>query len=125
MNRNPNVCPPPADLADEVAELRAQLAEANETLEAIRQGAVDALVVSGPAGDRVFSLEGVETPHRLLVEEISEGALLLSRQGAILYANSRFAQLANTPLEQVIGFPWGHFFPTPDHSRLETLLHAA
>jgi len=117
--------PDQGDLAAEVAELRTQLAEARETLEAIRTGAVDALVVSGPAGDHVFSLEGAETPYRFLVEEISEGALLLHPDGTILYANARFAELVNAPLEQIIGLPRNGFFPPADHPGLEQSLHAA
>jgi hypothetical protein len=73
----------------QLAEVRAQLAEAKETLEAIHTGGVDALVVSGPAGDRVFSLEGAETPYRSLVEEINQGALLLRPDGTILYTDGR------------------------------------
>jgi len=39
-------------------ELRTRLAEAEETLEAIRNGDVDALVASGPSGDRVLHSRG-------------------------------------------------------------------
>jgi PAS domain S-box-containing protein len=117
--------PSSADRAAEVAELRAQLAEARETLEAIRTGAVDALVVSGPGGDRVFSLEGAETPYRSLVEEINQGALLLGPDGVILCANARFAQLTGTPLDEVIGSHCRRFFPPAEYSRLESLLGAA
>jgi PAS domain S-box-containing protein len=125
MNRKHGSPPPPADLAAQLAETQARLAEAEETLEAIRTGAVDALVVSGPTGERVFSLEGAETPYRSLVEAINEGALLLRPDGTILYANARFAELANQPLQQVIGSPCHRFFPPADHSRLERLLAAA
>ena len=125
MDSQENPHPPPDDLAAQLAEAQARLAEAEETLEAIRTGGVDALVVAGPTGERVFSLQGAETPYRLLVEEINEGALLLRPDGTILYANARFAQLAGSPLEQVIGSPWRRFFPPAEHPRLETLLKAA
>lgn len=114
-----------ADLALEVAELRRELAEAQETLEAIRCGGVDALVVSSPAGERVFTLEGAETPYRSLIEEINEGALLLRSDSTIVYANRRFAQLANVPLEQVIGSSWRRFFPEEQYPRIESLLRKA
>ena len=116
---------PPADSAAEIAELRIQLAEAKETLEAIRTGAVDGLIVASPGGNRVFSLEGAETPYRALVEEINEGTLLLDPKGTILYANARFAQLVNTPPQQIGGSPCHRFFALADHSRLENLLQAA
>ena len=38
-------------LLAQIAELRARLDEAEQTLEAIRSGDVDALVVSGPRGE--------------------------------------------------------------------------
>ena len=43
-----------------IESLRARLQEAEQTLQAIRTGEVDALVVSGPAGDQVFSLRGAD-----------------------------------------------------------------
>lgn len=113
------------ELSAENQELRAQLSEANEALEAIRTGTVDALVVSGPAGNRIFSLSGAETPYRALVEEINEGALLLRRDGTILYANPRFAQLARTASEQIAASQWRRFFLPCDHGRLEKLLKVA
>ena len=45
---------------ERIAELEARLAEAEETLQAIRTGQVDALVVSGPDGDQIFALEGAD-----------------------------------------------------------------
>ena len=45
-----------AQLIAENEALRAQLAEATATLNAIRRGEVDAIVVAGPAGDQVYTL---------------------------------------------------------------------
>ncbi|MHC1764648.1 MAG: ATP-binding protein [Verrucomicrobiia bacterium] len=123
--RTKRVRPIARDTTPEITELRAQLAEAKETLDAIRSGAVDALIVSGPDGDHVFSLESAETPYRRLVEQINEGALLLRVDGVILYANARFAHMAKTPLGQVIGSPWHRFFSPADRPRLDDLLRAA
>jgi PAS domain S-box-containing protein len=111
------------DLTAEIGELKARLAEAEETLHAIRNGEVDALAVSGPAGDQIFTLEGAETPYRILVEEMNQGALMLIPNGTILYANSRFAALSKTPLEQVIGASWQQFFPPDSQSVLGTCLN--
>ena len=65
----------------ELEELRQRLQEAEETLDAIRSGEVDALVVSGPSGEKVFTLEGAEHPYRVLVESMNEGAISLSLDG--------------------------------------------
>ncbi len=117
--------PSSPSLARQNAQLQARLAEAEETLRAIRQGEVDALVVAGPKGDQVFTLQGAETPYRFLVEELNEGALLLLPEGTILYANTRFAQLADVPLHQVIGASWEWFFDPADLPRVKALLQAA
>ena len=92
-----------AGLVAENAELRARLAEAEETLEAIRTGAVDALVAAGPQGEQVFTLQGAETPYRLLMESMNEGAATLSPDGTILYCNRRFAEMTGIPAEQIVG----------------------
>src|ERR1043165_8299044 len=102
------------------AALRARLAEAEETLRAIAQGEVDALVVAGPEGDQIFTLKGAETPYRLLVEAMNEGALTLIDQGQILFCNSRFAQMVKKPLEKVAGSNWAHFRSEEQTSELQS-----
>jgi two-component system CheB/CheR fusion protein len=47
---------PQQDLIQEVKDLRGQLQDAQDTLEAIREGAVDALVVSGSSGEKCIPL---------------------------------------------------------------------
>src|ERR1700680_4704948 len=86
---------------ERIAELEARLAEAEETLQAIRTGEVDALVVAGPDGDQIFSLEGADHAYRLLVEDMQEGAVTLDRDGLILYANRQFAAMMKTPVESI------------------------
>src|SRR5947207_2803468 len=71
------------DVRRTVRELQARLDEAEEVLRAIRAGHVDALVVSGPDGDQVYTLTGAEHPYRVLVEAISEGAVMLNASGTI------------------------------------------
>ena len=70
----------------------AGLQEAEETLDAIRSGEVDALVVAGPEGERVFTLRGAEHPYRVMVESMNEGAISLALDGTILYCNGAFAR---------------------------------
>jgi signal transduction histidine kinase/CheY-like chemotaxis protein len=85
-----------------IAELEKRLQEAEDTLDAIRLGHVDALVVQGPEGEQVFTLKGADHRYRLLVETMTEGALLVASDGTILYANSQFARLLDRPLETII-----------------------
>jgi len=85
--------------------LRERVSELEETLRAIRSGEVDAVVVSAPAGDQVFTLQGAEHPYRLLVETIDEGAATLSNDGTVLYSNRSFANIFDAQLERFIGSP--------------------
>jgi PAS domain S-box-containing protein len=87
----------------QIEDLRLRLDEAEETLSAIRRGEVDGLVVSGPKGDQVFTLKGAERPYRFFVEAMMEGAVTLSLDGTILYCNSRFAKMVETPYQKIVG----------------------
>lgn len=49
-------------------DLRRRLEEAEETIRAIRSGAVDAIVVEGTAGLQVYTLEAADRPYRVFVE---------------------------------------------------------
>src|SRR3954447_2127801 len=89
--------------AESISDLKLRLAEANATLDAIRSGAVDALVVHGRKGPQVFTLKGADHAYRLLVEAMSEGAATLDTRGRILYSNARLAEMLATPLEKVLG----------------------
>ena len=102
----------------EVVQLRARLAEAEETLRAIRNGEVDAVVGGDRQGSQVFTLEGAEHPYRLLIQSMNEGALTLTADNMILYANQCFARMVNCPLEQVIGSSLRRFLSTQDWARL-------
>ena len=64
-------------LIAENEELHSRLAEAEETLIAIRSGEVDAIVVSGSKGEQVYSISSAETPYRTFIEEMNEGAVTL------------------------------------------------
>jgi PAS domain S-box-containing protein len=92
-----------ANLEAELARLRLRLAEAEQTLEAIRAGEVDSLVVEGPDGLRVYALEGASNSYRVLMESMHEGAATLNEQGVLLYCNSRLAQMLDAPLQRVMG----------------------
>ncbi len=92
-----------ADLSREVEELRTALQEAHATLDAIREGAVDALVGPGTSGEQIYSLINSDKPYRILLEEMSEGALTVTPDGLVLFSNKRFARMVNSPLNKVIG----------------------
>lgn len=111
-----------ARLADAEETLRARLAETEETLRAIRHGEVDAVVVAGRQGDQVFTLEGAEHAYRLLIESMNEGALTLTADKTILYANQCFARMVKCPLEQVTGGSFRRFISVADRATLRLLM---
>ena len=102
-----------------------RLAEAEETIRAIRAGEVDAVMGADSAGPQVFTLNGAEHAYRVLIESMNEGALMLTAGGIILYANQRVAQMIKTPLELVIGNPFRRFLTAPSRAALQPLLKSA
>lgn len=114
-----------AGYLEEIAALRARVGEAEDLLRALGRGEVDAIVSAGPAGDQVFTLEGADRPYRLMVETLPEGALSLTSDGAILYANARFAELVGADLDQIIGASITGFVAPHDAARLGDAMQRA
>jgi two-component system NarL family sensor kinase len=106
----------------QITDLLARVAELEETLRAIRMGEVDAVLVSGPEGDQVFTLQGAEHPYRLMVETIDEGAATLADDGTVLYANRSFAEIFEIALEKFIGAPLNDFVFGEDRELLARLI---
>jgi PAS domain S-box-containing protein len=111
-----------ARLRAEIQSLRAQLEESQETLRAIREGEVDALVVSTPEGERLFTLQGGEHPYRALIEQMREGAATLTPEGVIHYCNGRFAEMLKLPLERIMGGRMEDFVAPADRVLLAAML---
>jgi two-component system, NarL family, sensor kinase len=112
----------PSRSSRDVTDLQARVAELEETLRAIRTGEVDAVLVSGPQGDQVFTLQGAEHPYRLMVETIDEGAATLADDGTVLYANRSFAKIFDIALEKFIGAPLNDFVFGEDRELLAQLI---
>jgi PAS domain S-box-containing protein len=98
-----------SDLIKELDELRQQLAEANETIEAIRTGQVDALVVQNDKGRQLYTLKSADLTYRVFIEKMNEGAVTLNREGIVIYGNSQFAKLVDIPLSSAIGVSLADF----------------
>ena len=99
------------ELAAELDDLRARLAEAEEALGAIRNGEVDAVVVTGGRGEQVYTLRGADRVYRQLIETMSEGAATLSADGVILYCNGCLAKILGQPLDRVLGTTLRSYLP--------------
>jgi len=109
------------ELREQIEELREQQTSAQETLQAIRRGEIDALVVQTDQGERIFTLEGVDYVYRLLVEQMGEGAATVSSLGIILYSNQKFATLLGYSLEKVIGCQLEKFVSPKDFPKFKII----
>jgi diguanylate cyclase (GGDEF)-like protein/PAS domain S-box-containing protein len=102
--------------------LRARLAEAEETLRAIRQGEIDALVVQdGSSGPELFTLSSADRPYRLFVENMRDGAATVSPSGIVLYANHRLRELLGRDLAELIGSPVASLVVDGDRAALRAI----
>jgi len=101
------------------------LEEAEQTLRAIRYGTVDAFVVEGPEGHRVYTLEGSDLPFSTLVERMQQGAAMLDSRGCIVYCNLSLAQLVGMPREAVVGKLLEEFVLSADQPSYRSLLQRA
>ena len=110
------------DLLEKVEELEQRLAEAEETLRALRSGEVDAVVASGPQGDQVYTLTGADQAYRMMVQNMAEGAITVTREGLILFSNEQFARMLEIPLERVTGSSLHDLVVTKDATVLAALL---
>jgi two-component system phosphate regulon sensor histidine kinase PhoR len=99
------------ELEQEISELRSQLEEANDTIEAIRTGQVDALIVKDKKGHQLYTLKSADQTYRVFIEKMKEGAVTLNNKGIILYSNSRFASMVGMPLAKVIGLHFETLVP--------------
>lgn len=82
-------------LKGEISRLHEKISELTEIIGAITTGSADALVVKHPSGRQIYTIEAANDAYRIMVEEMNEGALSLSREGLILYCNRRFTELLN------------------------------
>jgi PAS domain S-box-containing protein len=113
---------PPGEGGGEVAQLRTELREARETIEAIQGGGVDSLVI-GPAGqEQVYSRAGADRTYRLVVEAMSEGAATVSPRGVILDANPRLSLMTGRRGSELVGTPVLDLIPEPHQAEFTRLL---
>jgi len=114
-----------AQLLEEIEQLQLRLGEAEQTLEAIRRGDIDALVVTGPQGEQIFTLAGAEHIYRVIVETMNEAGLTVAPDGTILFCNQRFCDLMKTPIQEALGRKVSAFAARPQQPPLKVLLKDA
>jgi PAS domain S-box-containing protein len=99
----------PRQLDTEIEVLRQRLEEAEETLRAIRQGEVDALVIESSEGEMIYTLTTADYPYRLMIDEMNEGAVSVSPDSIILYSNRNFGMIVGLTETNATGVPFGDY----------------
>lgn len=102
-----------------------RLEEANDTIQAIRSGEIDALIVKGDDGHAIFTLHTADRSFRIFIEQMSEGAVTLNQSGIILYANSSFATITALPLDKIIGHSFEQFIHETDLPKWNRIVQTA
>jgi len=102
--------------------VRDRLREAEATLEAIRTGQVDALVVAGPGGEQTLTIEGATHPYFVLLNAMGDGAALLEPVGVILFGNRSFGDIAGAPVETLRGSMFQQLLVSAQRSSFEEFL---
>jgi len=121
---NASRLPREKELLRVLEELYGGFLEARETLSAIRRGEVDAFLVSTDEGEKIYTLSTAEHPYRVLIEQMREGAALVSADGTVLYSNASFARLLAMPLERLMGESIHTFVDPADAAEFRRMLEA-
>jgi PAS domain S-box-containing protein len=95
--------------------------EAGATLDAIRTGAVDALVVGG---EQVVMLDSAQRFYQAAVDRMQQGVVIVGAQGEIAYANQRMAALLGAQRERLAGSSLLKLAHNRDQAILKSVLTA-
>ncbi len=110
---------------DETAELKRQLTETEETLEAIREYLVDAFVIRKADGQHVVTLTDANFPYRMMVESMNEGAITLIPDGTIFYCNPCFTSMVRMDPDKLIGSNFRDLIVPDDQLAFDEMLLGA
>lgn len=99
-----------------------QLKDAMESIDAIKTGNIDGLIVTNENALQVYTEKSADKPYRILIEKMHEGAVTVSENGTILYSNSYFANMVKRPLQKVIGTKFEKFIDDSAKEQLKAIL---
>ena len=106
-----------------IEELENRLAEAEQLIDAIKAGEVDAFALNKNNEPEIFTLQSGDFPYRVLVENFGEGAVTISENGLIVYTNGYFHNLLKLPYERVIAGSIFDFIHPDSKETFENLFH--
>ena len=94
---------------------------AGATVEAIRNGSVDALVVGG---DQVVMLDSAQRFYQAAVERMQQGVIIIGAYGEIAYANQRMSSMLAMGKERLLSMSLEKLVVNGDRGALQSLLEA-
>jgi PAS domain S-box-containing protein len=109
-------------LRQEVAQLRQQLQDAEDTIQAIQDGRVDAFVVARNAAERVYTLESGVGPYRILVERMQQCAVTVTPDSTVLYVNCRSSSLLDRAPAELVGSSFRALVADPDRAQFDAVI---
>jgi PAS domain S-box-containing protein len=114
-----------AALLAENTDLRARLAETEDTIRAIRSGDVDALVVEGTAGPQVYTLQGVEAETNRfrgeMLAQVSDAVVAVDDEERIVYLNAAAESLYGFAASKVLGRTLSAIYDSQWHDAADEL----
>src|SRR5688572_6803669 len=108
-----------------IEELENRLAEAEQLIEAIKAGEVDAFAVRSENQSEIYTLQSGDYAYRILVENFSEGAINITEDGLIVYSNKYFHELLGLTYEKVIGTSINDFIHPESRATFHSLFSLA
>src|SRR6187402_17592 len=98
-------------LVFEKDELVRKLNEANDVIEGIKKGDIDAVFISKNGTSNVLVSREADQTYRRFIENMSEGVVALHTDGIIMYCNASFADMVDLPIESLIGTDFRKVIP--------------
>ena len=112
-----------SDLKREISRLRNKLKLTEESLQAAHDDKIDAYIKDISDKDNIVPPSG-DTLYRLLVERMTEGAVVVNNKLDIVFCNSRFSQFVNRPLQKIIGANLSEFINPSELDRIFYFINA-
>src|SRR4051812_35643444 len=116
---------PYEQLRESYEDLLHELQEAKDTIEAIKNGEIDALVVQGTNGHELFTLKSADHTYRVFIEKMAEGAVTLDENGVIIYSNVGFSNMIGTSPTKVVSEKFEKFVISTDKDKFQFLIKLA
>lgn len=104
-----------------IDDLKIQLDDTRDVIEAIKKGNIDALLLVHNKSAKVLVSKTADQSYRKFIQHMTEGVITIHSEGMILYSNNSFALMVQLPLEKVTGCNFKDFISADHLKKFETL----